>query len=88
MTMFCLSLVRFSLKDELILISKLKTMVSMDSGNGHFSAMFGVPTLTLWGTTHPAAGFKPFAQPDTNSFIPDLDKISSHSFIYFWKQND
>jgi ADP-heptose:LPS heptosyltransferase len=39
-------------------------MLSMDSGNSHISSMLGVKVITLWGATHPFAGFKPFNQPD------------------------
>ncbi len=48
--------------DEINLIAQLDGMFSMDSGNGHLSAMFGVPTVSLWGVTHPYAGFAPFGQ--------------------------
>lgn len=44
------------------LISQLDVMLSMDSGNAHLAAMYGVPTVTLWGVTHPYAGFAPFNQ--------------------------
>ena len=49
-------------KEELALISNLDLMLSMDSGNGHLAAMFNIPTITLWGVTHPYAGFAPFQQ--------------------------
>lgn len=65
---------KIKLKEELLLISNLDCMLSMDSGNGHFSALYGVSTITLWGGTHPYAGFAPFNQPKSNSFIPDLKK--------------
>ena len=57
---------------ELELISQLDLMISMDSGNGHMAAMFDVPVITLWGNTHPFAGFVPFNQPLSNSIVPDL----------------
>ena len=47
-------------------------MLSMDSGNGHMAAMFGTPVITIWGVTHPYAGFAPFNQPESNSLLPDL----------------
>ena len=53
-----------NLKQELAIISNLNMMLSMDSGNAHIAAMLGVKVLTLWGATHPFAGFKPFNQPD------------------------
>jgi ADP-heptose:LPS heptosyltransferase len=49
---------------EIQLISNLNIMLSMDSGNSHIAAMLGVKVITLWGATHPYAGFKPFNQPD------------------------
>jgi ADP-heptose:LPS heptosyltransferase len=49
-------------KEELNLIAQLDVMLSMDSGNGHLAAMFAIPTVTLWGVTHPYAGFTPFGQ--------------------------
>nr|WP_042286950.1 glycosyltransferase family 9 protein [Nonlabens ulvanivorans] len=49
--------------EELDLISNLDAMIAMDSGNGHLAAMYGVPVITLWGNTHPYAGFAPYAQP-------------------------
>jgi len=65
---------KLSLEKELILISNLDVMLSMDSGNAHFAAMLGVKTITLWGVTHPFAGFAPFNQPKTNCVLPDLEK--------------
>lgn len=64
----------FSFKDELKLISQLDCMVSMDSGNAHLAALFGVPTLTLWGATHPYTGFAPFLQPFDYNILPNLKK--------------
>lgn len=65
----------FSFEDELKLISQLDCMVSMDSGNAHLAALFGVPTLTLWGATHPFTGFAPFLQPFENNILPNLKKF-------------
>jgi ADP-heptose:LPS heptosyltransferase len=62
------------LKDELILISHLDIMLAMDSANAHLAAMQGIPVVTLWGATHPYAGFMPFNQPFENALLPDLDK--------------
>ena len=57
--------------DELKLISNLDVMLSMDSGNAHLAAMLGINVITLWGATHPYAGFAPFNQPSENSLVPD-----------------
>jgi ADP-heptose:LPS heptosyltransferase len=55
---------KLSFEAEIQLISNLEIMLSMDSGNSHIGAMLGVKVITLWGATHPFAGFKPFNQPD------------------------
>lgn len=50
-------------------------MLAMDSGNAHLSAMYGVPTLTIWGVTHPFAGFSPYGQPNENMLLADRNKF-------------
>jgi len=60
-----------NLKEELAIISNLNIMLSMDSGNAHIAAMLGVKVITLWGATHPFAGFQPFHQPDDFSLTSD-----------------
>lgn len=62
-------------KEELALISNLNVMVAMDSGNGHLAANYGVPVVTIWGVTHPYAGFAPINQPLENSLLPDREKF-------------
>ena len=66
---------KFSFEEELALISNLDIMLSMDSGNGHLAAMYGVQVITVWGVTHPYAGFVPFKQPKENQIVPDLEKF-------------
>ena len=58
-------------QQELQLISNLDVMLSMDSGNAHIAAMLGVKVITLWGATHPFAGFSPFDQPLENALVSD-----------------
>ncbi len=67
---------KLSFQEELKLISNLDGMLSMDSGNAHLAAMFGVPTITLWGVTHPFAGFMPFGQPMERAILPNLEKYN------------
>jgi ADP-heptose:LPS heptosyltransferase len=64
-----------TLSEELAMISNLDLMLSMDSGNGHLAAMYGVPVITVWGVTHPNAGFAPFLQPEENSITADRDRF-------------
>ena len=49
-------------------------MVSMDSGNAHLAAMYGIPTITLWGVTHPYAGFYPFGQDPDNALLANREE--------------
>ncbi len=65
---------KFTFTEELALISNLDCMISMDSANAHLAAMYGVKTITLWGATHPYAGFYPFNQPLEYALLPDLKK--------------
>lgn len=65
---------KLKLQQELDLISNLNVMLSMDSGNAHLAAMLGVKVITLWGATHPYAGFKPFHQPDDFCLTADRGK--------------
>ncbi|WP_225035900.1 glycosyltransferase family 9 protein [Winogradskyella sp. SM1960] len=55
---------KLNFKDELVLISNLDVMLAMDSGNAHIAAMLGKKVITIWGVTHPFAGFAPFNQPN------------------------
>ncbi len=69
---------KLTIDEELDVISHLKLMVAMDSGNGHIAAMLGVKVLTIWGVTHPYAGFTPFKQPKNHMLLPnriDFPKI-------------
>lgn len=65
---------KLKLAQELNLISHLDLMLSMDSGNAHMAAMLGVKVITLWGATHPYAGFAPFGQPADYTLTADRDK--------------
>ncbi len=66
---------KLTFEEELSLISNLDLMLSMDSGNGHLAAMYGVPVVTLWGVTHPYAGFVPFNQPENNQLVANREKF-------------
>ena len=71
---YCVSVAgKMPLTEELALISNLRLMISMDSGNGHLAAMYGLPVLTLWGVTHPYAGFAPFNQPESNNVLANRE---------------
>ncbi len=62
---------KLNLDEELDAISNLEVMVSMDSGNAHIAAMLGIKVVTIWGVTHPYAGFYPFHQDIDNALLSD-----------------
>lgn len=51
------------LADELKLMGTLDVMIGMDSGNMHMAALRGVPVVSVWGQTHPFAGFAGATSP-------------------------
>ena len=63
---------KFSFKEELAIISNMDTLISMDSANMHLASLFGVPVISVWGATHPFAGFYGWAQPADNAVQIDL----------------
>lgn len=63
---------RHHLQEELQIIRQLHVMVSMDSANMHLASLFGVPVVSVWGATHPFAGFMGFGQREENAVQIDL----------------
>ena len=61
-----------SLSEELQLISTLDLMVTMDSANMHLASNMNVPVVSVWGPTHPYAGFYGFRQHPNNIVQLDL----------------
>lgn len=53
-----------SLKEEMSLMAHLDCMVSMDSSNMHICSIFGVRVVSIWGGTHPFAGFLGYGQSE------------------------
>lgn len=53
---------KFTLREELDIISNLDLMISMDSSGLHMASLMGVRCLSLWGATHPYAGFTGYGQ--------------------------
>lgn len=55
------------LANELPLISQLDCMLSMDSANMHLASLVGTRAVSVWGATHPAAGFLGFNQKEDDA---------------------
>lgn len=63
---------KLNLSEELSLISNLDVMLSMDSSGMHLASLKGVPVISVWGATHPNAGFLGYGQSLTNCIQIDL----------------
>lgn len=60
------------LSQELILMSHLHVMISMDSANMHLASLVNTPVVSIWGATHPYAGFMGWHQNINNAVQLDL----------------
>ncbi len=56
----------FNLTEELAIISNLDLMLSMDSSGMHMASLVGVPVVSVWGPTHPYAGFLGYGQSEND----------------------
>jgi ADP-heptose:LPS heptosyltransferase len=63
---------KLNLSQELNLISQLDVMISMDSANMHLASLMNVPVVSVWGGTHPFAGFYGWGQDWDNIIQSDL----------------
>jgi ADP-heptose:LPS heptosyltransferase len=64
---------QLTFSEELYLISKLETMLSMDSANMHLASLAGVRVVSIWGATHPYAGFYGYGQSNSDAVQIDLE---------------
>lgn len=63
---------KLNMDTELNLISHLDVMLSMDSANMHLASLVNTPVVSVWGATHPYAGFMGWKQLPTNAVQVDL----------------
>ena len=61
-----------ALQQEMILMSHLDVMVSMDSANMHLASICGTRVVSVWGATHPFAGFMGWHQSIGDAVQLDL----------------
>ena len=61
------------LSDELCLMGRMDVMVTMDSSNMHLAALAGTKTLSIWGATHPLAGFAGMPVEGSQMMQADLE---------------
>ncbi len=60
------------LDQELCLMSHLHVMLSMDSANMHLASLVNTPVVSIWGATHPYAGFMGWHQSPDNAIQLDM----------------
>lgn len=60
------------LPQELIVMSHLNVMVSMDSANMHLASLVHTPVVSIWGATHPYTGFLGWNQREDDAVQVDL----------------
>lgn len=53
---------KFSLAEELNIMSRMDLMVTMDSSNLHMGSLVGTPVVSIWGATHSFGGFEPLGE--------------------------
>ena len=53
-------------------MSHLDAMVSMDSANMHMASLVNCPVVSIWGATHPYAGFVGWGQKEENFVQLDM----------------
>ncbi len=64
---------RLGIGAELALLSHCDAMLSMDSANMHLASLAGLRAVTVWGATHPCAGFYGAGQNPADAIQLDMD---------------
>ena len=76
-----------SLGAEIALMQKMNFVLTMDSSNMHLSSLAGAKTVTLWGATHPYAGFEAYLQEKERNFQISKKDLSCRPCTVFGKGN-
>lgn len=64
---------RKTLGEEMEIIRGLRAMVSMDSANMHLASLVGTRVVSVWGATHPYAGFLGYDQSESDCVQRNLE---------------
>lgn len=63
---------KLTMSEELALMRSLRVMLTMDSGNMHLASLVGTRVVSIWGATHPYAGFLGVGQSEEDCIQRDL----------------
>ena len=61
-----------TLGEELEMMRGLRVMITMDSANMHLASLVGTRVVSIWGATHPNAGFLGWGQSEDDCIQRDL----------------
>ncbi|WP_461452936.1 glycosyltransferase family 9 protein [Mucilaginibacter sp.] len=64
---------KLTIKQELVLISRLDVMLSMDSAGMHMASLVGTPAVSIWGATHHYAGFLGYGQSESDIVADNIE---------------
>jgi ADP-heptose:LPS heptosyltransferase len=76
---------KFTLEDELALLSRMDLMITMDSANMHMAALTGTKVISIWGATDPLTGFGAWKQPDNYSVRIPVDELTCRPCTIYGK---
>ncbi|MCQ2328764.1 MAG: glycosyltransferase family 9 protein [Paludibacteraceae bacterium] len=57
---------KYTMDEEIRFMSTLRLMITMDSANMHLASLVGTRVLSIWGATHPWAGFLGYGQSEND----------------------
>lgn len=63
---------RISIEQELLLMSQMRCMITMDSANQHLASLAGTRVISVWGATAPYGGFLAYGQKDSDAVFLGL----------------
>ncbi len=67
---------RFDFAGEIVVMRSLQLMISMDSSNMHLATLAGIPVVSVWGATHPFAGFGPLGNNEHLEAAVPVEKLN------------
>ena len=62
----------YTLLKELEIMRGLRVILTMDSANMHLASLVGTRVVSIWGATHPKAGFLGFGQSESDCIQREL----------------
>jgi hypothetical protein len=63
---------KYNIQEELQILQQCDALLSMDSSNMHFASLVKTPAVSIWGATHPFAGFYGYQQDPEDAVQLDL----------------